>query len=168
MKKKEREIKKNIEKLGQEIENRRKLPEEEKKKIKKRSFANIVILLIILCFLFALNIAESNMQTESYILILKVISIAFILITIFLFEVSYKCNKNEMILHSIEMLFISFFTLFLIPAYSLYYGSLYNVIYAAMIVFTMYYVIKSLIIVRKIKKNYYKSLSDIKTIVAKR
>ena len=166
--KKEREIKKNIEKLGQEIENRKKLPEDEKKKIRKKSLANILILLIILVFLCALNIAESNIQTESYILILKVLSIAFILITIFLFEVSYKCNKNEMILHSIEMLVISFFTLFLISAYSLYYGSLYKVIYIAMILFTVYYLIKSLIIVRKMKKNYYKSLSDIKTIVAKR
>ena len=168
MKKKEKEIKKNIEKLGQEIENRKKLPEDEKKKIRKQSLINTVILLIIVCFLFALKIGESNIQTASYIFILKVLSIAFILITIFLFEVSYKCNKNEMILHSIEMLVISLFTLFLIPAYSFYYGSLYKVIYVAIILFTMYYLIKGLMIVRKIKKNYYKSLSDIKTIVAKR
>jgi len=63
---------------------------------------------------------------------------------------------------------VSIFTLFLIPAYSLYYGSFYKVIYAAMIVVSVYYLVKSLISVKKMKKNYYKSLSDIKTIVAKR
>lgn len=168
MKKQERDIKKNIEKLGQELESRKILPEEEKKKIRKRSFINILILVIILFYLLVLNIGESNLQTETYILILKILSIIFVLITIFLFEVSYKCNKNEIILHSIEMLVITFFTLFLIPAYSLYYGSFYKVIYTAMLVASIYYLVKTLLIVKKMKKNYYKSLSDIKTIVAKR
>lgn len=168
MKRKEREIKRNIEKLGQELENRKKLPNEEKKKIKRKTMTNIIILVILLVYLFAINIGENNLQTETFIMILKVLSIVFTLITIFLFEVSYKCNENEIILHSIEMLIITLFTMALISAYSLYYGSFYKVIYLAMIIFSVYYLLKDLIIIKKIKKNYYKSLSDIKTIVAKR
>lgn len=167
MKKKEREIKKNIEKLGEELENRKKLPEEEKRRIRKRGLTNIIILVLILLYLFCLKVGEDNLQTETYIVILKILSIVWILITIGLFEVSYKCNKNEMILHSIEILSLSLFTVFLISGYSLYYGSFYKVIYIAMIGYTVYYLVKSLTIVRKMKKNYYKSLSDIKTIVAK-
>lgn len=168
LKKKEKEIQRNIERFEQEIKERKKIPAEEKKKIHKRVFINISILIVILSYLLALKIGESNIQTDTYMIMLKVLSVICILITITLFEISYKFNKNEIILHSIEMLFLTFLTLFLIPAYALYYGSFYKVIYAAMIGVSIYYVGKALIIRRKMKKKYYKSLSDIKTIVAKR
>ena len=168
LKKKEKEIQKNIERFEQEIKERKKIPLDEKKKIRKKVLINISIFIIISCYLIALNIGEGNIQTEIYMIILKVLSVICILITITLFEISYKLNKNEIILHSIEMLFLTFLTLFLIPAYALYYGSFYKRIYAVMIGVGIYYVLKSLIIIRKMKTNYYKSLSDIKTIVAKR
>lgn len=168
MKKKEREIKKNIEAFGKEIEERKKIPLEEKKKIRKKILINMAIMIGIICYLLVLNIGEKNIQTDIYLISLKVLSIISIIITLCLFEISYKKNNNEMILHSIETLILSLFTLFLISAYSLYYGSFYKVIYTAMGVVGIYYIVKSCIIRKIMKNKYYKSLSDIKTIVAKR
>ena len=56
MKKKEREIKKNIEAFGKEIEERKKLPVEEKKKIRKKIFINMAILIGVICYLLVLNV----------------------------------------------------------------------------------------------------------------
>ena len=114
MKKRENEIITNLEKLEEEIKNKKKLPESEKKSIFKKCIINIIILLIILIYLFCLQIGEQNIQTENYITMLKVFSIILIIGTIMMFEISYRLNKNNIILHSIEILILSFFTLFLI------------------------------------------------------
>lgn len=167
MKKKENEIRANLEKLEEEIENKKKLPELEKKAILKKCVINIIILLIILIYLFCLQIGEQNIQTENYITILKVFSIILIVGTIIVFEISYKVNKNNIILHSIEMLILSFFTLFLISGYSLYYGYFYKITIAGMITSGIYYILKCILIIRNSKKKYYKSQNDIKTIVEK-
>lgn len=167
MKKKENEIRTNLEKLEEEIENKKKLPELEKKAIFKKCVINIIILLIILIYLFCLQIGEQNIQTENYIMILKVFSIILIVGTIIMFEISYRVNKNNIILHSIEMLILSFFTLFLISGYSLYYGYFYKITIAGMITSGIYYILKCILIIRNSKKKYYKSQNDIKTIVEK-
>ena len=167
MKRQENEIKRNLTKLEEEIESKKKLPEEEKNKIFKKCRTNVIILIVIIIYLILLQIGESNIQTDTYFIILKVLNIVLILGTIIMFEISYRCNKNEIILHSIELLVISLFTLFLIPAYSLYYGNFYKVIVFGIILSILYYSLKCVIIIIKVKKKYYESLNDIKTIVAK-
>lgn len=167
MKKKENEIRTNIAKLEEEIINKKKLPESEKKTIFKKCVINIIILLIILIYLFCLQIGEQNIQTENYITILKVSSIILIIGTIIMFEISYRVNKNNIILHSIEMLILSFFTLFLISGYSLYYGYFYKITIAGMITSGIYYILKCILVIRNSKKKYHKSQNDIKAIVEK-
>ncbi len=167
MRRKENEIKTNIAKLEEEIEKKKKLPEVEKKKIFRKCISNMIILLVILIYLISLQIGEQNIETESYITIIKVFSIILIIGTIVMFEISYKTNKNQIILHSIEMLILSFFTLFLISGYSLYYGNFYKITITAMITSGIYYILKCILIIRNSKRKYHKSQNDIKTIVAK-
>lgn len=165
--KKDNEVKRNIEKLEEELESRKKLPEVEKQKLFKKCRTNVIILITILIYLILLRIGEANIQTETYIMILKVLNIVLIIGTIIILEISYRCNKNEIIVHSVEILIASFFTLFLIPAYSLYYGNFYKVIIVGVIFSIVYYLLKCTIIIIKFKRTYHKSLTDIKTIVAK-
>ena len=84
-----------------------------------------------------------------------------------MFEISYRINKNNIILHSIEILILSFYTLFLISGYSLYYGHFYKITIAGMITSGIYYILKCILIIRNSKKEYYKSQNDIKSIVEK-
>ena len=157
MKKRENEIITNIEKLEEEIKNKKKLPELEKKSIFKKC----------IIYLFCLQIGEQNIQTENYITMLKVFSIILIIGTIMMFEISYRLNKNNIILHSIEILILSFFTLFLIYGYSLYYGYFYKITIAGIIISAIYYTFKCILIIINSKKKYHKSQNDIKSIVEK-
>lgn len=167
MKRKENEIRKNLEKFEEEVINKKKLPETEKKAILKKCVINIIILFIILIYLFCLQIGEQNIQTENYLTILKVFSIIWIMGTVIMFEISYRINKNNIILNSLEILMLSFYTLFLIYGYSLYYGYFYKITIAGMIGSSIYYILKCILIVINSKKKYYKSQIDIKTIVEK-
>ena len=83
-------------------------------------------------------------------------------------EVSYKTNKNSMILNTVEVLILTFFTMFLIPAYSLYYGQFFKVMTYAIIVSIIYYILKIIINIKRTKKQHYKIFNDIETIVAKK
>lgn len=158
---------KDFEKLEEEIKNKKKLPANEKKKIYGKCLINIVILLVILIYMFLLYIGEENILTEVYLTILRVLSVMLILGTVIMFEISYKTNENRMILHSIEILTLSLFTLFLISGYSLFYGNFYKLILVGAIVSIVYYLLKCVIMLRTFKKRYSKSLNDIKSIVAK-
>lgn len=84
-----------------------------------------------------------------------------------MFEISYRLNKNNIILHSIEILILSFFTLFLIYGYSLYYGYFYKITIAGIIISVIYYAFKCILIIINSKKKYHKSQNDIKAIVEK-
>ncbi len=84
-----------------------------------------------------------------------------------MFEISYRLNKNNIILHSIEILILSFFTLFLIYGYSLYYGYFYKITMAGIIISAIYYTFKCILIIINSKKKYHKSQNDIKSIVEK-
>lgn len=165
--KKENEIKRNLEKLEEELESKRKLPKSQKRKLFRKCRTNVIILITILVYLILLRIGETNIQTETYVMILKILNIVLIIGTIIMIEISYRYNKNEMILHSIESLIVSFFTLFLIPAYSLYYGKFYKVIIVGVVLSTVYFLLKCIIIIIRFKRAYHKSLTDIKTILEK-
>ena len=155
-------------KFEQELKEKKKLPENEQGKIKRRIFFSVLSFLLILIYLIIIKILEDNISTNSYFIVLKIFSVILCFITIIMMEISYKKNKNSLILIAVELLIITFFTIFLISAYSIYYGQFYKVIIVAIIVSAMYNLIKTIAYMRMIRINYNKSLNDIKTIVAKR
>ena len=79
-----------------------------------------------------------------------------------------KLPENYMILNTIEVLIMTFFIMFLIPAYSLYYGRFFKVMTYAIIIAVIYYILKTIINIKKTRKQYYKNFNDIETIVAKK
>ena len=167
MKNKETEINKNFAKLEEEIRNKKKLPQAEKKVIFKKCLFNTILLIIILIYLICLQIGEQNIETQKYITIIKIFSIILIIGTTIMFEISYRTNRNNIIIHSIEMLTLSFFTLFLISGYSIYYGNFYKITPTGIIASVIYYMLKSVLIITNSKRKYKRSQNDIEKIVAK-
>ncbi len=167
MKNKETEINKNFAKLEEEIRNKKKLPQAEKKVIFKKCLFNTILLIIILIYLICLQIGEQNIETQKYITIIKIFSIILIIGTTIMFEISYRTNRNNIIIHSIEMLTLSFFTLFLISGYSIYYGNFYKITTTGIIASVIYYMLKSVLIITNSKRKYKRSQNDIEKIVAK-
>lgn len=160
-----REQKRNIEQLEKVMEEKKKIPKNVKDKINSKVFENTVILAIIIIYLAALNIGMGNIQTEMYLMDLKVFSIILLITTILLFEYGYKKDDGELWLHGVEVMTIAIFTLYLIYLYSIYYLNYGTLLASVGIISVVYYIVKILITKRKIKKHYKKSLKDIKEIV---
>ncbi len=160
-----REQKRNIEQLEKVMEEKKKIPKSIKEKISSKIFENIVIAAIIIVYLVALNIGMNNIQTDMYLMDLKVFSIMFLITAILLFEYGYKKDNGELWLHGIEIMVIAIFTLYLIYLYSIYYLSYGRLLLSVGVIYIMYYTAKILITNKKIKKQYKKSLKDITEIV---
>ena len=162
-----REQKKNIEKLEKVIEEKKKLPKEVKEKINSKAFENIIVAAAIIVYLAALYFGMTNIPTETYIIILKVLSIVLLIGTIFIFELGYKKDNGEIWLHGIEAMLIGVFSLYLIYLYSFFYSNFGTLMIIVGIVCLVYFAIKIIIIQRRIEKEYNKSLTDIGEIVKK-
>ena len=162
-----REQKKNIEKLEKVIEEKKKIPKEIKKKINSKILKNLAIILGIALYFTGLYFGMINIPTDIYIVILKVISIIFLVATIIILEIGYRKDNEEVWLHGIEAMAVGVFTQYLISLYSIFYARYGTLILSAGIVVLVYYAIKIIIIKRRIEKEYIKSLTDIGEIVKK-
>lgn len=160
-----REQKRNIEKLEKVIEEKKRIPKNIKDKINSKIFENTVIVAIIIIYLAALNIGMGNIQTDMYLMDLKVFSIILLITTILLFEYGYKKDNGELWLHGVEVMTIAIFTLYLIYLYSIYYLNYGTVLAIVGIIYLVYYIAKILITKKRIKKHYKETLKDITDIV---
>ncbi len=162
-----REQKKNIEKLEQVIEEKKKIPKSVKEKINGKLFENLIIVSIIMVYLVALNLGMTNIPTDTYIVDLKVFSIMLLVATIVIFEIGYKKDDGEIWLHGVEAMTVAVLTLYLVYLYSIYYGTYNTVLLIAGIVYLIYFGVKLVVMQRRIEKEYNKSLTDIGEIVKK-
>lgn len=157
----------NIEQLEKEVIKKKQLPKEEEEKINKKLFENIFIADILMVFFYLLSLGSLNIETPIFLKDLKVFSMGLIVITIILFEISYKKENVNMCIHGIECLVLSIVTLFASYIYMVQMKEFYT--YSAIVayLFAIYYVGKSIIIYKKMKKQYIASLSDIDEIIKK-
>ena len=105
-----------------------------------------------------------NLDKTINILVYKILSVISLAATIILFEVAYKKDDDTLAITSIEMLFLSI-ALLLAP----YILIIRKNVFTSMIgvYFTIYYIIKNLIIYRNKKNKYLQEKSDITQIIKK-
>lgn len=159
------ELNKKIENLEKEIVNKKKLPKEEELKINKKIFENILIADVIMVFLYLISLGSLNIETPIFITDLKVFSVILIIITILLFEYSYRKENSNICVHGIECFVLSVFTLLSTYLYNIYFSEFYLIISIASFLFGIYYVGKSIILYIKMRKKYYESVNDISEII---
>lgn len=157
----------NIEKLSKVLEEKKKIPKSIKEKINSKRFENIIFGVVIIVYLFALNLGMSNIPTENYLMDLKVFSVFLLIVTIFLFEVAYKKDISDYWFHGVEIMVCMIFTTYLIHLYSKFYNTFGTIIFSVSVLWIVYYTIKFLVMRKVIIKNYNKSLGDIGEIVKK-
>lgn len=165
MKKKEK--KEIIDKIDKTFEVKQKIPKEEKEKIYKRIFQDILVALGIVVYYIFLNLGYINIEESIFLTDLKVFSISILLISIVFFEYSYKKDNGKTAIYGIEILVLAITTLASIYILDIWKEefSIFIAIFSG--VFCIYYFIKTYYIYKKMKKDYYKSLSDIKEIIKK-
>lgn len=158
---------KGMEQLEKDMMNKKHIPQKEKDKIRKKVFENILIADILMAFLYLISLGALNIETQVFLKDLKVFSLGFIIFTIILFEISYKKENGKLAINGLECFVFSIFILFSIYIYTMYMKDFDLYISLVSYVFAIYYIVKSIVISRKMKKQYIQSLSDIEEIIKK-
>lgn len=162
-----KEISENLESLEREMKTKKELPIDVEEKINKKVFENIVIADIIMMFLYFIGLGSLNIETNIFLTDLKVFSVTLIILTIMLFEYSYRKENSTMCIHGIECLILAIFTLLSIYLYTIYFKKFHMLVACVSFIFAVYYVGKTIIIYRKMKKQYVNGLNDINEIIKK-
>lgn len=157
----------NLKKAQEKIEAKKQLPKEESDRINKRIFQNIMVAIGIVIYLYFINLASIHIPKETLVMDLKVFSMIAILVTIIIFEISYKKDSGILCVFGIESFFVALATLVLAYLYAIEYGLFQLVIAYLSLVTAIYYVAKSIVIYLKMQKEYRNSMSDINDIVKK-
>ena len=134
---------------------------ENNKTIMKKIRENLLFLIMILIYIFAMNFMYYKMSEISYLKIINISSIIVLLISIIIFEIAYHKDNNTIAIHGIEILVLSIINLTM-----LHFSKKLNLVFGTYITIivhmvAIYYTIKGVIIYTVEKRNYLKSLSDI-------
>lgn len=154
-----------VEELEKEIEEKRKLPQEQKGKIDKEILYNLILACAMMLFLIFLAFGYINIEKSIYLTDLKVFSLGILAISILLFEKSYQKEDGKICIWGIEVLVLAIFTLVSVYICTVIEENYYLVLPIVSYVVAIYYNSKCFMIYRKRKKEYVKSLSDISEII---
>jgi len=147
-----------------EIEKKRRLPRETKRKIDKTILHNLLIcvgMMLSICVIGKIYIKSTE---ELFTLVLKIFSIIIIIKTVVIFEMAYRKDSLAICVNGIEFLIFGIIIIYM--KYMYLHGTIYKIaVTLSPIFFAIYYLSKSIVIYKKIKADYIKNLSDIKEIV---
>lgn len=160
-------VNQSIEQLEKERIEKKRIPKDEEAKINKKLFENILIADILMVFFYLISLGSLNIETPVFLTDLKVFSISLIIFTIILFEVSYKKESGNLCIHGIESLILSIVMLFSSYVYTIQMKEFTTFAAIVSYAFAIYYVGKSIVIYKKMKKKYIAGLSDIDEIIKK-
>lgn len=154
-----------LEDIKNAIQNKKKIPEEEIKKINKILFSNIIIAVLVIIYFIFLNLGYINIENGIYVTDLKVFSMCILLLGIVLLEKAYQKDSGQFAMYGIEMIVISIATIALIYI-NLMLSTRYMLIAAAIsYIIAAYYLIKTIVIYIKKRKEYF--IEDMKEIINK-
>ena len=156
-----------IQKIEEEINEKRKMPKEVKESLRKEIFTNIIICTCLVAYFLFLFLGSVDKTKAVRVIDLKIFSIIYLAASIILFETAYKKDNGKIAIHGIEILLVAIMTLFL-PYIIFELDSKYQKIYYFVGEYiAAYYVIKCICIAIIRKRKYSKDVSDIKEIIKK-
>lgn len=160
--------KSTIEKIEKEINEKTKLPNEVKEKIKNEVFTNFVIASIIILYFIFIILGSFGSIKNVRVIDINIFSMLFLSIAILLFEIAYRKDDGKLAMFGIESLVLAIFTLFLPYIIFELHGTNKKYYLMASIYIAIYYILKSIVISIKTKNKYINSnISDVKEIVKK-
>lgn len=126
---------------------------------------NLVYASMITIYFMFFNMYAVFTETEIFIQYIKIASFIFLLFSIFIFEIAYKKDNDEISLNGIEFLVLSIFSLSIQYIPKLLKIDENTYMFAGTYIFLIYYGIKNIIIYTCERKKELDNLSDIKEIV---
>lgn len=137
------------------------------KKISKKVFINLLIAIAIMAYFCILSVVYTNIYIDGIVGVVKVTTLVFLAITILLMEIAYKKESKTLFIHVIEILILSVHSLTTMHIVKIYNIDFKNYILASSYVFSIYYVLKTILINTKARRDYLKNMSDIPEIIKK-
>lgn len=148
-------------------EKKKKLPKEISQEILKKMFGNLLRAVGIMLYFIVLNLAYTTMKPERLIGDIEVFAGAFLVAGIIFLEKAYKKDDGTMGITGVELLFLALHSLSIMHVITMFRYDFRFYLLTSSYVFSIYYVLKSIVLYTKGRKEYLKSLSDISEIVKK-
>ncbi len=148
-------------------EEKKSILKEIDKKISTRVFINLLLAILIMLYFSALSIVYKNFFQDRIVDIVKGATLVFLVITLVLIEIAYKKESKRIIIHAFEALALAIHSLTTMYVIKLYGFDFQRYILICSYIFSVYYVLKSIIINTKARRDYLKGLSDIPEIIKK-
>jgi len=135
--------------------------------ILNKIFWNVIKAIGIVIYFMILNIAYTKMQEIRILEDTKIFAGVFLIAGLIQLERAYKKDSGKIAISALELIVLSLFTLSIIHMATLlkYDFRLYVLTFSYL--FAIYYILKSIIVYTKEKREYLQSLSDISDIVKK-
>lgn len=143
-----------LETIKKELKNGKKSNKTNVKKQEKYKeiFKNSLIFIFIELYFLILLISKSTINTIEYITDLKIFVLIELVVSIILFEISYKKENSKIAWHGIEMVLLGGTTILILNLYSRQ-SSILNTVFAIVAgAFILYYIIKMFVIALKKQK----------------
>ena len=128
-------------------------------------FENLITLICIVLHFILIIFTFNRLDENTFMNVTKFFSFGVLIITIIIFEISYKKDSGRGALYGIEALMIAINTLIINNMIKRFNISFKNYLIISMSVFFIYYVFKIALLYTKDRKRYLNSLSDIREIV---
>lgn len=161
------EEEKIISEFEEKIEKTKKMPQDIENKLNKKLIENISMAIAIIVYFMSLIFGKERINAANYTNLLKTYTMCLGILSIIIFEFSYKKESVKSMYTGIEVLILSIVTMFSI--YICKVQELKYIFYLALFAyaFSIYYLIKDILIYNKTKKEYLKTLTDIEEITKK-
>ena len=161
------EEEKIISEFEEKIEKTKKMPQDIENKLNKKLLENISMAIAIIVYFMSLIFGKERINATKYTNLLKTYTMCLGILSIIIFEFSYKKESVKSMYTGIEVLILSIVTMFSI--YICKVQELKYIFYLALFAyaFSIYYLIKDILIYNKTKKEYLKTLTDIEEITKK-
>lgn len=145
----------------------KKLPKEISQEILKKMFKNLLKAAGIMLYFIVLNLAYFNMKQERLVGDIEVFAGSFLIAGIVFLEKAYKKDDNGIAITGIEFLVLSLHSLSIMHVITLFKYDFRLYLLTSSYLFSIYYVLKAIVLYTKGRKKYLNSLSDISEIVKK-
>ena len=133
----------------------------------KKIYLNMLKAIIIMLYFFVLNVAYSNVSAGYLEKGIEICTMIFLFVAIFIFEVAYKKDDDDLAIQGIEILVLATYTLTCQHITKKFKFDFKNYTLVASYIFAIYFILKCIFVYTKGRKEMAENLSDIKEIVKK-
>lgn len=151
--------------MVEEITKKRKMTSEVIDQINQRIFYNCLVAIGVMLYICAIDVVYICAKQQMISVALKVFAMFLIVLTIGIFEFSYRKESGKMAIIGIELLIFSIIVLYIPQIYVNLDKLVCQILLFTPIFCAIYYIAKSILIYLKTEKEYQNNLSDVKEIV---